>query len=128
MLIFILLVTFIYIALTTFCTFGYVEYLTIVLLRGLRICHKKHITDLTHAEFQNIIDNEKAWYKKEIKYHKKELEEIEVKEIIYDMNDALDYICKDTGLDKSTIKKILNSEQRYMESVGIVENPIMYEE
>lgn len=39
----------------------------------------------------------------------------------YDENDALEFIFKETGVDKRTIRNIMNADLRYQKSVGIID-------
>lgn len=39
----------------------------------------------------------------------------------YDEYDAVDYIASETGIEKGIIRKVLNSELRYMHSIGIID-------
>lgn len=41
--------------------------------------------------------------------------------LFYDDNDALEFIFKETGVDKKTIRKIMNADLRYQKSVGIID-------
>lgn len=43
-------------------------------------------------------------------------------ELFYDDNDAVDFIKKETGLDENLINTVLESEFRYMESIGLIED------
>lgn len=43
-------------------------------------------------------------------------------ELFYNDNDAVDFIKKETGLDENLINTVLESEFRYMESIGLVED------
>lgn len=39
----------------------------------------------------------------------------------YDDGDALEFIFKETGIDKKTIRQIMNADLRYQKSVGIID-------
>lgn len=39
----------------------------------------------------------------------------------YDEYDAVNFIASETGINKNVIRMILNSEMRYMKSVGIID-------
>ena len=39
----------------------------------------------------------------------------------YDDGDALEFIFKETGVDKKTIRQIMNADLRYQKSVGIID-------
>ena len=43
-------------------------------------------------------------------------------QLFYDEYDAVRFIASETGVDKSIIRSVLNSEMRYMASVGIVDS------
>lgn len=42
-------------------------------------------------------------------------------DLFYDDNDAVNFIKKETGLDEDIINTVLESEFRYMISVGLIE-------
>lgn len=46
----------------------------------------------------------------------------QAKQPYYDEYDAVNFIVSETGMKKSIIRAILNSEMRYMHSVGIIED------
>lgn len=60
-------------------------------------------------------------------YTRKENEMINANDLYYDDNEAIKFIKEETNLDESTIKKVLASEFRYMQSVGIIEEGIDYD-
>lgn len=39
----------------------------------------------------------------------------------YDDGDALEFIFKETGVDKKTIRRIMNADLKYQKSVGIID-------
>ena len=39
----------------------------------------------------------------------------------YDDSDALEFIFKETGVDKKTIRRIMNADLKYQKSVGIID-------
>lgn len=43
-------------------------------------------------------------------------------DLYYDDNEAIKFISKETGLDENTINTVLESEFRYMKSIGLVED------
>ena len=43
-------------------------------------------------------------------------------QLFYDEYNAVRFIASETGIDKSIIRSVLNSEMRYMASVGIVDS------
>lgn len=46
---------------------------------------------------------------------------INTNDLYYDDNEVIKFIKEETGLDENLIKKILELEFRYMQSVGIIE-------
>ena len=40
---------------------------------------------------------------------------------VYDDADALEFIFKETGVDRKTIRQIMNADLRYQKSVGIID-------
>lgn len=52
---------------------------------------------------------------------------INANDLYYDDNEAIKFIKEETGLDENTIKKVLGSEFKYMQSVGIIEEVIDYD-
>ena len=52
---------------------------------------------------------------------------INANDLYYDDNEAIKFIKEETDLDESTITKVLASEFRYMQSVGIIEEGIDYD-
>ena len=49
------------------------------------------------------------------------LEKESNKQPYYNENDAVNFIASETGINKRVIRMVLNSEMRYMASVGIVD-------
>lgn len=45
----------------------------------------------------------------------------QTQELIYDDGAALEFIFKETGVDKKTIRQIMNADLRYQKSVGIID-------
>ena len=43
-------------------------------------------------------------------------------DLYYDDNEAIKFIKKETGLDENIINTVLESEFRYMKSIGLVED------
>lgn len=41
-------------------------------------------------------------------------------DLYYDDNEALAFIKNETGLDEDTIRKVLDSEFKYMKNIGLV--------
>lgn len=58
---------------------------------------------------------------------RKENKMINANDLYYDDNEAIKFIKKETGLDESVIEKVLGSEFRYMQSIGIIEEGIDYD-
>jgi hypothetical protein len=53
----------------------------------------------------------------------------ELEPIVFDQNDAADYIHNETGVDKETIEKVLTAEMDYLVEIGLIEMaPIEKEE
>lgn len=52
---------------------------------------------------------------------------INANDLYYDDNEAMKFIKEETGLDEAIIAKVLASEFRYMQSVGIIEEDIDYD-
>jgi len=52
---------------------------------------------------------------------------INTNDLYYDDNEAMEFIKEETGLDEAIIAKVLSSEFRYMQSVGIIEEGIDYD-
>lgn len=46
---------------------------------------------------------------------------INANDLYYDDNEAMKFIKEETGLDEAIIDKVIVSEFRYMQSVGIIE-------
>lgn len=49
---------------------------------------------------------------------------INANDLYYDTNEAIKFIKEETGLNENIIEEVLNSELRYMKSVGIIEDDI----
>ena len=52
---------------------------------------------------------------------------INANDLYYDDNKAIKFIKEETGLDENIIKKVLGSEFRYMQSIGIIKEDIDYD-
>ena len=54
-------------------------------------------------------------------FKKKSNEKSMESKLFYDDGDALEFIFKETGVDKKTIRRIMNADLRYQKSIGIID-------
>ena len=54
-------------------------------------------------------------------FKKKSKEKSTESKPFYDDGDALEFIFKETGVDKKTIRRIMNADLKYQKSVGIID-------
>ena len=55
-----------------------------------------------------------------LKLFRKNKNKTEESKPVYDDADALEFIFKETGVDRKTIRQIMNADLRYQKSVGII--------